>query len=105
MKDAYTIRPVFTVSMVSGIIFFPASSFMGLMFTAQRIDTIFMKSEVVAMCRPTQILWYKFKLFRRSVIAVAIPRSKSLSKSIHELKAKNLFETYKAQVSCAHLDI
>ena len=56
MNDAYMITPEFTVTKVSGMIGFPASSLTGLMFTAQRTDAISMKSEVVAMCRPAQFL-------------------------------------------------
>ena len=44
--------PVLKVAIVSGRMGFPAESFTGERLAAQRIDAMFMKSEVFATCRP-----------------------------------------------------
>ena len=44
------------ISMVSGTIGLPVSSFRAAMFAAQRTVAMLMKIELLARCRPTQIL-------------------------------------------------
>jgi len=54
--NAHTTTPAFKVANMLGIIGFPALSFTGEILAAQRINVMLMKSEVLAMCHPRQIL-------------------------------------------------
>ena len=76
-----------TVSKVLGTIGLPASSFGAAMFAAQRMVATLMKIELLAMCRPTQILvWIRVvKGGSTEGLGLYVPRSEALRQSHQEI--------------------
>ena len=85
MDKANTITLALTVSNVFGTIGLPASSFMAAMFAAQRMAATLMKTELFAMCRPTQILCVRsIKGESTETLGLYIPRSEALRQNVSE---------------------
>ena len=103
VDKANTTTPALTVSKVFGTIGLPASSFTATMFVAQRMAAMLMKTELFAMCRPTQILCVRsVKGESTETLGLYVPRSEALRQNVlepSELK-KEWLMTYKGYVSC-----
>ena len=79
MNDSYTIALPMTVCKVSGIMGLPASSFIGEMFAAHRIEAMLRKRVVLAILRPRQILQQRAGIMKRLEHAQErLPWSKAL---------------------------
>ena len=106
MDKANTTNPALTVSKVLGTIGLPTSSFRAVMFAAQRMVAMLMKTELFAMCRPRQILCFKsVKGESTEALVLYIPRSKALRQKVpgqgEQIKIKKEFPmTYKGYMSC-----
>ena len=84
MDKADTITLALTVSRVLGTIGLSASSFRAVTFVAQRMVATLMKTELFAMCRPTQILCDIRSVKGESTEAwgLYVPRSEALMQKI-----------------------
>ena len=83
MGNANRTTRALTVSKVLGTIGLPASSFGAAMFAAQRIVAMLMKIELLAMCRPTQILWIRaVKSGSAEGLGLYVPRSEALRQMV-----------------------
>ena len=92
VNKANTIAPGPAVSKVSGTIGLPASSFRAATFAAQRMVAMLMKTELLAMCRPTQILSSELQSGNQlDALQTYIPLSKSLRQNVSELDERMTF--------------
>ena len=83
MDNANRTTRALTVSKVLEMIGLPASSFRVTMFAAQTMVTTLMKIELLAMCRPTQILWVRaVKGGSTEGLGLYVHRSKALRQKV-----------------------
>ena len=83
MDKANMTNPALTVSKVSGTIGRPVLSFRAVTFAAQRMVAMLIKTELFAMCRPTQILCVRsVKRESMEALGLYIPRSEALRQKV-----------------------